>query len=154
MNYGFNRDQFHQDLQDFWKFFSGFGKSFGPTAKKAKGQEIGFFHESYIRFRLNLVEMGISKVIRVVISLIVAMILYVVLFRNSDLTMRFILVFGFVVFYAWLMMEHLVVDKKPVDATAKLIVSVHDFWKSLYEGIKGFFSGVVAGLTPSGDSKK
>lgn len=154
MNYGFNHEQLKKDWDDFLGFFKGFSKSFGPSAKKVKGKEIGFFEEMYIRFRLNLVEMGISKIIRTVIVIIVGLTIFLPLFINSQLDMRFILVFLFIIFYAWMMMDHLIVDEKPVDTTAKLIVGIHEFGLGLFSGIKTFFADVFDALNPFPKSDK
>lgn len=148
MNYGFNHEQLKKDWSDFVGFFTGFGKSFGPSAKKVQGKEIGFFQEMYIRFRLNLVEMGISKIIRMVIVLSVGLIIFLPLFINSQLDMRFILAFLFIIFYAWMMMDHLVVNDKPIDTTAKLVVGIHKFGLELFGGIKTFFIDVIDGINP------
>ena len=148
MNQSFNHNQFHEDMNDLLKFLKGFGKSFGPSAKKVKGTEIGIFEELYIRFRLSLVEMGISKIIRTVIAIIVGVFIFLPLFLKSQMDMKVIFLFLFIVFYAWLMMDHLVVDEKPVDTTAKIIVGVHEFGVSLWEGIKDFFGGVFGALNP------
>jgi hypothetical protein len=154
MNYGFNHEQLKKDWADFASFFTGFGKSFGPSAKKVKGKEIGFFEEMHIRFRLNLVEMGITKIIRTVIVIIVGLIIVLPLFINSQLDMRLIIAFLFIIFYGWMMMDHLVVDKKPIDTTAKLIVGVHDFGLELFAGIKTFFADVFGAINPFPKSEK
>lgn len=154
MNYGFNHEQLKKDWSDFVGFFTGFGKSFGPSAKKVQGKEIGFFQEMYIRFRLNLVEMGISKIIRTVIVIVVGLVIGLPLFINSQLDMRFIVVFLFIVFYAWMMMDHLVVNDKPIDTTAKLVVGIHKFGLELFNGIKTFFADVFNTINPLPKSKK
>ena len=148
MNYGFDHDQLQKDWHDFVRFLTGFGKSFAPSTKKVKGKQIGFFEEMHIRFRLSLVEMGISKLIRTVIVLIVALAVFLPLFIKSQIDMKFILVFAFIIFYVWMMMEHLVVDGKPVDNTAKLLVGIHSFWGDVYSGMQEFVSGVFSGLNP------
>lgn len=148
MNKGFNRDQLHQDAKDFVVFSKGFSKSFGSTPKKIQGEKIGFFEEVYVRFRLSLVEMGISKVIRLVIAIAVAVLLYFILFRNSDTSMRWIVALGFIVFYAWLMMDHLVVDGKPVDMVAKGIVGVHGFWNGVLSEIQAVVIDIFGSLNP------
>lgn len=154
MNYGFNHEQLKKDWDDFLGFFTGFSKSFGPSAKKVKGKEIGFFEEMYIRFRLNIVEMGISQVIRLVIVIIVGVTIFLPLFINSQLDMRFIFVFLFIIFYAWMMMDHLIENEKPVDTTAKLIVGIHGFGVELFKGIKTFFTDVIDAINPFSKSDK
>lgn len=153
MNYGFNREQFHKDLDDFVKFFTGFGKSFMPSAKKVKGNEIGFFEEQYIRFRLNLVDMGISHIIRSCIVIIVGLILWATVFRKAMLDVRLILIFGFVVFYAWFMMPHLTKDDKPVSNFASVLVETQKFWVKLFNGILEFFAGVFEPFLPEQKKK-
>ncbi len=143
MNYGFNRDQLQQDLKDFREFMTGFGKSFLPSAKKAQGKQLGFFEEMYIRFRIELVNMGISKIIRLVIALVVAVILWITVFRNAMTDVRMLLIFGFIVFYGWLMNEHLIDKGKPVDTTAQIIVGVHEFGVGVWDGVTDFFSGII-----------
>lgn len=154
MNYGFNHEQLKKDWSDFLNFFTGFGKSFAPSAKKIQGKEIGFFEESYIRFRLNLVEMGISKIIRSVIVIMVGLVIGLPLFINSQLDMRLIIVFLFIIFYGWMMMDHLVVNDKPVDTTAKLVVGIHKFGLELFSGIKTLFIDIFEALNPFPKSKK
>lgn len=153
MNYGFNGEQFHSDKDDFLKFITGFLKSFGPSPKKIQGKKIGFIEEMHVRFRLSLVEMGISKIIRAVIAIIVGILVYAILFRPADLTMRLIIVLGFISFYAWLMDEHLVVDGSPVSTTAKLIVNTHEFSSGIVDAAKGFFSGAASILNPFSKQK-
>lgn len=150
MDYGFNHDQFKEDIDDFVTYVTAFGKSFGPSAKKIQGKQLGFFEESYIRFRLGLVEMGISKVIRTCIAWIVAIILFFTVFIHADITVQFLLIFGFIVYYAWLMSDHLVVDKAPVSATAGIIVGVQEFTNGVWDGIKGLFTDIFSALNPFG----
>ncbi len=148
MNYGFDHGQLQKDWHDFVGFFTGFSKSFGPKQKKVKDRPISFFEEAHIRFRLSLVEMGISKLIRTVIVIIVMLVVFLPLFIKSQIDMKFILIFFFIVFYVWMMMEHLVVDGKPVDNTAKLLVGIHSFWISVYSGTQDFVSGIFSSLNP------
>lgn len=147
MHYGFNHDQLQKDWEELTQFLTGFGKSFGPSAKKVQGKEIGFFEEVHIRFRLSLVEMGISKLIRSGIAIIVALVL-VPFFIKSQIDMKVVLVAGFLIFYAWLMKEHLVVNDKPVDRVAELLVGFHGFSKGVYEGVQDLIVGVLSGLNP------
>lgn len=154
MNNGFDHDQLQKDWEDFLGFFTGFAKSFGPKPKKVKDQEIGFFEEMYIRFRLSLVDMGISKIIRTVLVIIVGLIVFGTLFRNATMEMKLIIVIGFIMYYVWQMNDHLIVDKKPVDTTAKILVGVHDFGHEVIQGIKGLFGGIFDALNPFPKEKK
>jgi hypothetical protein len=95
-----------------------------------------------------VVEMGISKVIRSVIALIVGIILYFLVFRNADLTTQFLIIFGYLVYYVWLMMEHLVIEGKPIDTSAKIMVGVHTFWGDLLDGIVTFFTDIFEAINP------
>lgn len=135
--YHFHRDQLHDDLtsvtESFWKFL----KSFGPSQKKIVDRPIGIFEELHIRFRLSLVEMGISKVIRMVIALIVGIFLYFVVFRHADPAFKIILVFVYISYYIWLMVPHLVKDGKfefkagkiegtPLDTSSGYMILFHN----------------------------
>lgn len=154
MNYGFNRKQLDRDLEDFFKFFTGFSKSYGPSAKKVSGKEIGFFEEMNIRFRLWLVDLGISQVIRLCIAIVVGIILWVTILRNAMIDVKVLTVFGFLIFYGWLMDDHLIDKGKPVDTTAKIIVGTRDFGYDLFSGIKDFFSGIFYHFFPQAEPKK
>jgi hypothetical protein len=142
MNYGFNHDQFHKDVEDFLKFFTSFGKSFFPSAKKVQGKEIGMLEQTTIRFRLYLVDLGITQVIRLGIVAIVGIVLWLVVFRNAMLDVRVITLFGFIAFVGWMMSDHLIKDGEPIHVTAKVTMGVFDFWKELYSGIKDFLAEV------------
>ena len=151
MDYEFNHDQLRQDLDDFVEFFTAFGKSFGPSAKKIQGKKLGFFEEMYIRFRLGMVEMGISRVIRTCIAFVVAIILFFTVFIHADLTTQLILILGYITYYAWLMSEHLVdADKSPVGFSAKVILGVQEFINGLWDGISTLFTDIFTELNPFG----
>lgn len=154
MNYGFNRNQFHKDVEDFTKFFTGFSKSYGPSAKKVSGKEIGFFEEMHIRFRLWLVDLGISQVIRLCILIIVGLILWVTIFRHAMLDVRILTIFGFLIFYGWLMDDHLMNKGKPVGTVANIIVETRDFGFKLFAGIKEFFMDIFYVFFPKPAPKK
>ncbi len=110
--YHFHRDQFSEDVTyvkaTFWKFVT----SFGPSEKKIVDRPIGFIESSHIRFRLALVEMGISKVIRTVILLIVGILVYFIIFRHADPFFKLIIAIAFFSYYVWLFVPHLVKDGK------------------------------------------
>ena len=144
--YQFHHDQFAEDLEAIKKGFFGFLKSFGPSPKKIVDRPIGIFEEINIRFRLSLVEMGISKVIRSAMLLIVGIFVYFVLFRNADVWFKFIIGFGFLSYYIWLFMPHLVTDGKftiekgfvvgkPIDKTSGYLIMVHNARLGAQSGI-------------------
>jgi hypothetical protein len=49
MNFGFDHEQLQKDIDDFVGFFTGFGKSFGPSQKKIQGKSLGFGEQMYVR---------------------------------------------------------------------------------------------------------
>ncbi len=154
---GFDHEQFTQDMKDLKTFFAGFFKSMGFASKKAEvggGPTLGFWEERYIRFRLNLVEMGISKVIRTVILILVTVVIFIPLFLDSDTVMKIIIAFIFLSFYTWLFMDHLVVDKKPVGAIAALLVKIQDTRVAGGEAIRGGVTSVGQSLQPSPKAPK
>ncbi len=112
MNYEFKKDQFSEDMAEVAKFFLSFVKSFGPSPKKLVDRPIGIFEAMHIRFRLSLVEMGISKVIRTGVVLIVGVILYFTLFRYAAPLFKVIIGFAFLIYYIWLFAPHLAEDMK------------------------------------------
>ena len=125
-----------------------FLKSFGPSPKKIEERPIGIFEAMHIRFRLSLVEMGISQVIRLGIVIIVGIIIYVTLFRHAGTLFKIIIGLGFVVYYAWLMGPHLVEDfkldgvkitGKPTGTVSGYLVEFHNFWFEFQEGIVSIF---------------
>lgn len=154
MNYGFNRNQLDRDLEDFLKFFTGFSKSYGPSAKKVSGKEIGFFEEMYIRFRLWLVELGISQLIRLGIVIVVGLILWVTIFRNAMLDVRILTLFGFIVFTGWMMDAHLSDKGEPIHMTARVVLETRDFGFKLFEGIKQLVTDIFYTLFPNLAEKK
>lgn len=124
----FNQSQFDQDWRYVSGFFVKFFKSFGPSQKKVKDKPVGFLHEQYIRFRLMLVEMGISRVIRNVILIVVGTILYFTIFRNVDPFLKSLTVLGFLLYYIWLFMPHLEDDKKAGSWFAEHSIDLHKFF--------------------------
>jgi hypothetical protein len=81
--------------------------------------------------------MGISKVIRSVMLLIVGVFVYFVLFRHADPWFKAIIGFGFLSYYIWLFMPHLVTDGKfeikdglvvgkPLDKASGYLIMVHN----------------------------
>jgi hypothetical protein len=129
MNYGFNHEQLDTDLKAISDFFIKFIKSFGPSQKKIQDKPIGFFEELYIRFRLHIVEMGITKTIRSSIVMIVGIILLVTIFQDLDNNFKILAVFGFFLFYVWMFLPHLEEDKK-TSLFAKKSIDLHKFvWR-------------------------
>jgi len=112
MNYEFKKDQFSEDVADIAKFFLSFVKSFGPSEKKLVDRPIGIFEAMHIRFRLSLVEMGISKIIRTVIALVVGIIVYFTLFRYAAPLFKVIIGGAFLIYYIWLLAPNLAEDMK------------------------------------------
>lgn len=129
MNYGFNDQQLNEDLQAVKDFLIKFLKSFGPSQKKIEDKPLGFFEEMYIRFRLGLVEMGITKIIRGSIVLMVGLVAMVTLFPNLDSNLKLAMVFGLFLFYVWMFLPHLEEDKKD-SLFAKKTIDLHNFvWR-------------------------
>lgn len=136
MNYEFKKDQFSEDMAEVAKFFLSFVKSFGPSPKKLVDRPIGIFEAMHIRFRLSLVEMGISKVIRTVMVLIVGIILYFTLFRYASLFFKLIIGGGFFFYYLWIMGTHFAEEGKfkdgkiigkPLDTLSEYFINIHNY---------------------------
>jgi hypothetical protein len=134
-NYRFDNDQFSKDLAEISKFFWEFTKSFGPSQKKIVDRPIGILEEINIRFRLGLVEMGISKIIRMVIAIIVGLIVYFVLFRHAGPFFKILIGGAFLSYYIWLMVPHLATEGKldagkivgePVDMLSGYMIKFHN----------------------------
>lgn len=147
-NYQFHRSQLEEDFEAIKKFSMDFLKSFGPSPKKIVDRPIGVFEAAHIRFRLSLVEMGISQVIRSVIVIIVGIIVYFTLFRYAGVLFKVIIALGFLVYYAWLMGPHLVEDfkldgvqikGKPTGIFSGYMVELHNFWFEFQEGFTSIF---------------
>ncbi len=129
MNYGFNHEQLDADLKAISDFLIKFIKSFGPSQKKIEERPIGFFEELYIRFRLHIVEMGITKTIRTSIVIAVGIILFTTLFQDLDKNLKILAIFGFFLFYIWMLLPHLEEDKK-TSLFAKKSIDLHKFvWR-------------------------
>ncbi len=148
MNYGFNHQQFDADLDAVREFFVKFLKSFGPSQKKVAEKPLGYFEEKNIRFRLMLVEMGISKIIRSVIAIVVGILVYFVLFRYASPVFKGIIALGFVLYYAWLLAPHLVEDfkmkddkiqGKPVSIISGYLTTLHNERVDLQSAFFGLF---------------
>lgn len=137
MNYEFNQSQFDADIKAVKNFWTGFIKSFLPGPKSIQGRELGFFEEHYIRFRLHLVEMGISKVIRTVIFTLVVGFFLITLFPKLGSDLKIIFVIAVVVYYAWLFAPHLTKDGKPdgkpVDTFSGWMVQLNTFREDLFK---------------------
>lgn len=137
MNPRFNQSQFDADIQAVKDFFTAFIKSFLPGPKSIQGRELGFFEIQYIKFRLHLVEMGISKVIRMCIFTIVVLFFFVTLFFKLGTELK--VVFGILVigYYAWLFAPHLTTDGKPdgkpVDTFSGWMVELNKFREGLFK---------------------
>lgn len=154
MNYGFNRNQLQKDVDDFINFFTGFTKSYGWSAKKVSGKEIGFLENMHIRFRLWLVDLGISQIIRLCMVILVGIILWVTIFRNAMLDVRILTLFGFIVFTGWLMNDHLLDKGKPIGTTAHVILETRDFGFKLFAGITELFTDIFYTFFPKPAPKK
>ena len=130
MNYGFNHEQLDADINAVKEFFIKFVKSFGKTPKKVNDKELGFFEEQYIRFRLHLVDMGISKVIRNIIVIIIGIILFFTVFIHSDILFKVLTVLTIIWIYAWFHMDDL---KKETTLLSGIVMSIHEFINSLFK---------------------
>jgi hypothetical protein len=134
--FDFNHDQLREDVNDFKEYFFGFAKSFGPGKKKIGDRGISVFEEMNIRFRLNLVEMGISKIIRLSLLIIVGTFSYFILFRNADIVMKIIFGLAFLAYTIWLYLPHMsegakltgwiVEGGKPVGTFSKYAIKTHN----------------------------
>jgi hypothetical protein len=137
MNYQFNQSQFDADVQSVKDFWAGFIKSFLPGPKSIQGRELGFFEESYIRFRLHLVDMGISKLIRTVIFTVVILFLLITLFPKLGSDLKILFVIAVIVYYAWLFTPHFTKDGKPdgkpVDTVSGWMLELNKFRTGLFE---------------------
>lgn len=146
MQSGFNSEQLHKDLEDIKNFISGFFKSFGPTPKKIGETRLGFIEEQKVRFHLNLVEMGISKIIRISILIIVGLAIVLPILLLTAGILQVIVIFIFLSFGIWLMMDHLVVNKKPVSTVAGYLVKIHDTRIAGQKALGTAISGAVDSL--------
>ena len=137
MNNQFNQSQFDADVKAVKDFWVGFIKSFLPGPKSIQGKPVGFFEEIYIRFRLYLVDMGISKVIRSVIFTIIVGFLFVTLFFKLGSDLKIIFVLGIIIYYAWLFAPHFTEDGKPegkiVDTFSGWMLELNKFREGLFE---------------------
>lgn len=132
----FDHDQLQKDLEDFKGFFFGFLKSFGPGKKKIGERSISVSEEMNVRFRLAIVDMGISKVIRLSILIVVGTLSYFLLFRNADLMMKVVFGLAFLAYAIWLYLPHLspgaklagwvVEGGKPEGMFAKYAIRTHN----------------------------
>ena len=159
MNRQFNHGQLSQDFQDFTKFISGFLKSFGPSQKKMG--EVPFSPLQIVKtwIILGVVEGGISKAIRTGIFLVVGIILLATVFFRVDATLKIVIALGYLFFYAWLFMDHLQKDGKPVSFLAGHLITLHEKRLETQDAVGGAVSGVVTGVfnsfgnfIPSGSS--
>ena len=148
MNYGFHHEQFDADIKAVSDFFLKFIKSFGPSPKKIVDRPIGIIEASNIRFRLWLVELGISQVIRMVIVTVVGIIVFFTLFIHASAFLKVIIGLGFLVYYTWMMGPHLVegfkldgvqIKGKPAGTVSGYLVGLHNFWFEFQEGIVSIF---------------
>lgn len=129
MNYGFNHQQFDDDLKAVGGFLVKFLKSFGPSQKKIEDKPLNIFEELYIRFRLHVVEMGITKTIRSVIVVVVGILLLATIFQDLDASLKLLFAFGYFLFYAWMFLPHLEEDKKD-SLFARKTIDLHKFvWR-------------------------
>lgn len=134
--FDFNHDQLQEDINDFKEYFFGFIKSFGPGKKKIGDRGISVFEEMNIRFRLNLIEMGISKIIRLSLLIIVGVLSYFTLFRNADSAMKIVFGLMFLAYTIWLYLPHMsegakltgwvVEGGKPVGTFSKYAIKTHN----------------------------
>lgn len=146
MHYEFNHGQLREDLDDLKRYLSGLFKSIGPSQKKIEEQPIGLFKEQHVRFRLRLVEMGISQVIRLSIFILVGIFLYFSIFRFADTTIRIIIAFGYLLFYASFLKEHLAKDGKPVSTLAGHLLSLDAKRVSTAESVHKTVLGAVGSI--------
>lgn len=148
MNYGFNNKQLDDDFKAIGDFFVKFLKSFGPSPKKIVDRPIGILEASNIRFRLWLVELGISQVIRMVIVLIVGVFVFFTVFIHASTFFKIIIGFGFIIYYVWLMGPHLVEDfkldgvqikGKPTGIISGYLVGLHNVWFEFQDSVASLF---------------
>lgn len=161
MKYQFHHEQLHHDLDDFWGFFTGFGKSFVPGEVKLQGKPLGFWEKKYIGFRLTLVEMGISKVIRVALILIVGLILFFTIFIHADALIKFVCLVGFLLYVAWQYAPHLVDDLKvkdngifegkPTSTVSGLLINMHNTRITTQESAKSTWASFIENIKKSWD---
>lgn len=140
MSNGFNRSQLDADVEAVFGFIKKFIASFLKKPKKIGSVEIGWAEEQKTRFMLNLVEMGISKIIRTIIISLVALFIFLPLFLKSQWDMRGVLFVIFLFFFVWMMQDHLLVDKKPAGFTAGWILKIHAFFQGVLKKITSLFS--------------
>jgi hypothetical protein len=157
MNYEFDRDLLSEDWNHIKDFFGKFFKSFGPSEKKVKGVPIGFWEGMYIKFRLMLVEMGISQVIRLCLAFIVGVVVYFAIYRQVGPGFKVVTVFLFICYFIWLYAPHLAkdgkikdgkIEGKPEGTVSGLLISFHnnrvEAQGSLMEYIGGFFKSLFS----------
>lgn len=161
MNYEFHHDQLHKDIDDFFSFFTGFGKSFLPGEVKLQGKPLGFWEKKHISFRLMLVHMGISKVIRTALVLIVGIILFFTVFIHADMFMKLVCLLAFLLYFAWQYAPHLINDLKvkdngifegkPTGITSGILMDMHNTRIGTQEGIKSSWSSFLENIKKSWD---
>lgn len=159
MQYGFNHQQFDADVQAISNFFIKFIKSFGKSPKKIQDREVGFFEEIYIRFRLFLVEQGISWCIRSGIIIIVALFLYFTVFRHADVVIKTVIGTGFLLYYIWLFMPHIADGAKWKDGKIdggktksmidKYLVQGYNYHVDVKNNVSKNISSGIANITPN-----
>jgi len=132
MDYRFDTEQLKSDAQAIKDTFLNFLISFGPSAKKIQGRKIGFFEEIHTLFRLSLVEMGISKIIRTGVFIILGVIVYITFFRPVSSDMKWVIGFFTLIYYIWLFMPHLEKNKKDGSFFADMLIT---FYQELFSVI-------------------
>lgn len=146
MKFDFDHKQFDDDVESVKKLFVGFLKSLGPKQKKMGEVPVGTLEEQHIRFRLSLVEMGISKIIRICLVILFGILLYALVFRNSDGFFKIITVLIFISFLAWMLLDHLKESAKDGSRVAGALVSFHGHRESIQETTFGFISSIFKSI--------
>ena len=130
MKHDFDYELLKKDWEDFRDYIRSFFKSFGPTPTQYSAKE-----EFKIKWGLWKVDMGPVKIIKIIITTIVFLLMFFLIFLKAGVFFKIVTVFLFILFYAWIWMNELEDEAKneKISLPGKAVLGIG-------KGVSGIFA--------------